>query len=192
MNYLAHLALSGEQDEIMVGNFMADFVKGKKYKAYPEEIQKGIILHRKIDYYTDTHEIIGEGLQLIYKDHGKFSGILMDMYLDFFLARKFQDIYDTSVSAFQTDAFKKLEKFSTVFPQPVDYMFTYMKKGKWLERYQTKNGLEKSLKGLSSRIKYENNIDDGITTLEKYHDELEVVFDTFYPQIQNMCLEYIG
>lgn len=191
MNYLAHLALSGDNEEIVVGNFMADFVKGKKYKDYPLAIQKGIILHRKIDYFTDTNEVIGTGLKIINSAHGKFSGILMDMYLDYFLAKKFDQLYDTTVASFQQETFEILEKFSTVFPQPVDLMFTYMKKGKWLERYQTKEGLQKSLNGLSSRIKYENNINEGIMTLERHHDELESIFDEFYPQIQTMCNAYI-
>ena len=65
MNFLAHTYLSGANDEIIVGNFMGDYVKGKNYLHLPELIKKGILIHRDIDYYTDTHPITRESRALV-------------------------------------------------------------------------------------------------------------------------------
>lgn len=192
MNYLAHLALSERNQSIMVGNYIADFVKGKRYLDYPEAIQAGIILHRKIDFFTDTHPLIGEAVGLITEVHGKFSGILVDMYLDYFLARHFESIYNTSLVSFQSYVFTVLEAHWDILPEKVQMMYEYMKKGEWLVRYGEKEGLQKSLYGLSRRIKHENNIDQGIADLSKHEDSLEQIFLKFYPEIQKLCSTYLS
>ena len=57
MNYLAHIYLSGTNDLLKIGNFMADSIKGNTYKLFDDEITKGILLHRHIDSFTDAHPI---------------------------------------------------------------------------------------------------------------------------------------
>ena len=57
MNYLAHAYLSFGMPAITVGNLISDFVKGKQKFTYPAAIQQGIVLHRAIDTFTDTHAV---------------------------------------------------------------------------------------------------------------------------------------
>ena len=59
MNFLAHIYLSGNNDLLKIGNFMAYGIRGNDYLDYPEGIQKGIILHREIDTFKDSHPILG-------------------------------------------------------------------------------------------------------------------------------------
>ena len=68
MNYLGHLILSGNNSEITFGNFIADSLKGKTYLKYSKKIQKGVILHRKIDELTDTNVHYLNGKRRFYKN----------------------------------------------------------------------------------------------------------------------------
>lgn len=187
MNYLAHLALSGIDENIIIGNFIGDFVKGKAYLKYPKPIQNGLILHRRIDFYTDNNEHILEGIHLIAKTQGKFAPILMDMYLDYFLANNFNFYYSSTLLDFQTSMYKVIDDNYDLIPSKAKHMYDYMKVGRWLERYKTIEGLEKSLIGLSKIVKYENNMDKGINELLTYKSKLNKIFNVFYPQIVDFC-----
>ena len=71
MNYLAHLVLSGKNEEVLFGNFIADAVKGKSYLTWSKNIQKGILLHRFIDHYTDTNPHYFAGKRRFYEKFPK-------------------------------------------------------------------------------------------------------------------------
>ena len=85
MNYLAHLLLSGNNEKIMVGNFVADWVKGRTFDQYPEDIQRGIVMHRAIDSFTDSHPLHKHSRSFFVPSYGHFSGIVVDVLYDHFL-----------------------------------------------------------------------------------------------------------
>ena len=85
MNYLAHLYIGHEDEDLMIGNFIADFVKGSKYKEYPSEISRGILMHRQIDFVTDRNKEYREVKKLFVESHGRYSGIIADMAYDYVL-----------------------------------------------------------------------------------------------------------
>ena len=87
MNYLAHLVLSGDDDFIRIGNFIADSIKGKKYKTYPKNIQKGILLHRQIDLFTDNDDIVKRSKKRLHNRYGHYKGVIIDILYDHFLAK---------------------------------------------------------------------------------------------------------
>src|SRR4029077_7560850 len=74
MNYLAHAYLSFNQSEILVGNMISDFVKGKRKFDYPSGIQKGIDLHRAIDQFTDQHSATKEAKEFFRPDYRLYAG----------------------------------------------------------------------------------------------------------------------
>ena len=86
MNFLAHLALSGRVPEVMVGNFIGDFVKGNSYQHFSPLIQKGILMHRAIDDFTDHHESTRICSQLLKEGYGSYSGVIVDVFFAHILA----------------------------------------------------------------------------------------------------------
>jgi acyl carrier protein phosphodiesterase len=82
MNFLAHLYLSGDDKDVMLGNLIADSVKGKDYLAYRPGIQEGILLHRKIDHFTDEHPVVERSKHLLRPKYHKFAGVVTDMFYD--------------------------------------------------------------------------------------------------------------
>ena len=100
MNYLAHIFLSGKRRRVQIGNFIGDFVKGSKLKYYPDEIRKGIVLHRLIDEFTDNHVVVKQTIDFVRPAFGRYSGIIVDMYFDYFLAKNFRFYSKTSLNSF--------------------------------------------------------------------------------------------
>ena len=117
MNYLAHIYLSGNNDELKIGNFMADSIKGKKYLKYPESIQKGIILHRAIDYYTDTHPIVMQSIRRLFAIYGHYSGIIVDIFYDHFLAANWKNYSDVPLKNYIKDFYKLLQENFEILPK---------------------------------------------------------------------------
>ena len=87
MNFLAHIYLSGDNDLIKIGNFMADGIRGKHYEYLPAEVQKGIVLHRAIDTYTDSHPIFRQSTKRLHHRYHHYAGVIVDVFYDHFLAK---------------------------------------------------------------------------------------------------------
>lgn len=97
MNFLAHIYLSGDNEEIRFGNFIGDWIKGKKYENYPEHIKQGILLHRHIDHYTDNHPVVHQSIVRLRPAYGKHAGIAVDILYDHFLAVNWEHYSDISL-----------------------------------------------------------------------------------------------
>jgi len=89
MNFLAHLYLSKDNQNIMIGNFIADAIRGNKFKHFPAEIQKGIILHRHIDTFTDQHPIVRISKRRLHERYGHYDGVIIDLFYDHFFGDRF-------------------------------------------------------------------------------------------------------
>ena len=108
MNYLAHLHLSNNDKNLIIGNYIADDVKGKAYLNFPLEIQKGIILHRKIDDFTDSHKVVGNSKNLIRHHQNKFTPVVMDVFYDYFLAKNWEEYSTVDLLSFTTNIYKDI------------------------------------------------------------------------------------
>ena len=154
MNFLAHAFLSFNDAGILTGNMISDFVKGKKKFDLPEEIQKGIILHRKIDTYTDDH-LVNKELKLIFKSsYGLYSSPIMDVLFDHFLATDPNYFDEESLLQFTLQTYLLLDDHQDQFPEKFARMYPYMKTQNWLYHYRSGEGVWNSLGGLSRRAKY--------------------------------------
>ncbi|MEX0290603.1 MAG: DUF479 domain-containing protein, partial [Flavobacteriaceae bacterium] len=94
MNFLAHIYLSFGDDEITIGNFIADSIRGKKYKHLPERVQKGVILHRAIDTFTDAHPTVRQSSKRLHENYSHYSRVIVDIFYDHFLAKNWKNYSD--------------------------------------------------------------------------------------------------
>ena len=186
MNFLAHFLLAYPNKGHIVGNFIADFVKGKKYLNYPEEIQQGIIMHRKIDTFTDTHPTVKQSIKRIREEQGKFSPVVIDMFYDYFLAAYWEKHFQLmDLASFSAEIFHMLDQHTSVFPEKVNAFYPYMKNGNWLMRYASVEGISSSLKGLYKRTGGISNMHLAEATLRKHYHELKRDFEAFFPELEN-------
>ena len=183
MNYLAHLSLSFKNDDLMLGNLVADFTRKAKFSDFSSEVQRGIKLHHFIDDYTDSHSLVEEAKALIRPQQGKFSGVVMDIYFDHLLARDYHFWHRESLADFAQNAYQLFNLRKDELPEATVHMLHYMERGNWLLNYASLEGLQRSLKGMSSRTKYPNNMDQASHQLQRVEGQIMALFSDFYKEL---------
>lgn len=166
MNYLGHAYLSFGDAEILTGNMMGDYVKGKLALAkYPENIQKGLLLHRKIDAFADNHPANQRAKVWFRNDYGLYSGAILDVLYDHFLANDPKHFASKdALFNFSQQTYNQLSANSQYFHERFAYMFPYMQKENWLYGYYNLRGIQQSLGGLSRRAKHLPPVDKAYAT----------------------------
>jgi acyl carrier protein phosphodiesterase len=185
MNYLAHLFLSFNDEQIAIGNFMADFVKGNKFNDYPSDIRRGILIHREIDHYTDHHEILLKGKKRLFEDYRHYSGVIMDIYYDHFLAKNWSEYSDENLDVFCERQYLLLNNNIETLPDRCQYLLKYMESGNWLLNYQYIHGIQFALSGLSKRTSFESGMQKAVKNLEDDYQLYEGEFQAFFKDILN-------
>jgi len=184
LNYLAHIFLSGNRQQLQVGNFIGDFVKGSKLKNYPTEIRQGIVLHRLIDEFTDNHEVVKETVNFVRPTFGRYSGIVVDMYFDYFLGKNFQKYSPgTSLSLFAFKFYFAAILNYNFLPIRVKRFIFHLILSNRLHKYSTLKGLEASLIIMSNHKVSAIKPAKTIQFLVENHEELEQKFFQFFPYI---------
>lgn len=161
MNYLAHAFLSFGDGGIVTGNMIADHIKGRAaLEQFPEAIKKGILLHRKIDEYTDLHPATQRAKLPFRETYGLYAGPVMDTLYDHFLANDPKLFAgEAALLSFTQDTYGHLQEHEQYFPERFATYFPHMKQDNWLYNYRSFKGIERSLKGLSRRAKHMAPID---------------------------------
>lgn len=188
VNYLAHAYLSFGDPEVLTGNMISDFVKGKKKYEYPERILAGINLHRAIDEFTDGHPVNKAVSKIFRPAYGLYSGALVDVVYDHFLAIELASL-PHSFEEYTLVIYATLEKFQHVFPPVFNNIFPYMKQHNWLFNYQYAWGIEKSLAGLIHRAAYLSESKTAFELFNKRYDEIKASYQAFFPLLKNFALE---
>lgn len=191
MNFLAHASLSGNNDEILIGNFIADAVKGNHIDRFSEGIQKGIKLHREIDTYTDHHPVFIKSKQRISGKYGKFSGVIIDIYYDHFLARDWDLYSDRDLSEFALFVYNLMLQNYAILPAKSKRILPYMVIHNWLVGYSRFDDLQWVFNGMSRRSsKYNSGMEGAVESLKKEYDAFEEDFRKFYPEIVSHATAY--
>ncbi|TRO65136.1 ACP phosphodiesterase [Christiangramia sabulilitoris] len=183
MNFLAHIYLSGDNDQIKIGNFMADSIKGKKYKKYPAEIQTGIILHRAIDFYTDTHPVFMQSTRRLFPIYGHYSGIIIDIFYDHFLAANWSRYSGTPLKKYTLDFYALLKDNFDVLPSKVQSFLPYMIRDNWLLSYASIEGIEHVLAGLNRRTGKKSDMHLAIKELKEHYQDFQFEFEIFFDEV---------
>jgi acyl carrier protein phosphodiesterase len=183
MNYLAHFHLSNNDKDLIIGNYIADDVKGKGYLKYALPIQNGILLHRKIDAFTDTHLAVARSKDTIRHHQNKYTPVVMDVFYDYFLANSWEKYADEDLLNFTNDIYKILFKNIYHLPLKSQVRLPFMANSNWLYNYGKIEGIQKSLTGLSKRTNYTNNMAQAHIILQKHEESLLNDFEEFYPQL---------
>lgn len=183
MNYLGHFYLSGAQPEIIFGNFIGDVIKGSKWKAYPESVQKGILLHRFIDDFTDNHPDTHLAKDRIRSYFSITSSIVVDMYFDHFLSLNWHKYHSNSLLEFSHTTFEKLKPFEQEMPSYTGILYQKMRDEDWLSSYKSIEGVSFALSRMGKRVKFKNNWDKAKEVLIENYIMLEDDFNRFFPKL---------
>lgn len=187
MNYLAHAYLSFNIPEILVGNMISDFVKGKKQYDYSIFIQKGIQLHRSIDAFTDAHKITKQAIKYLYPAVGTYAGAFIDVAYDHFLANDnliFKNTHDLQLLA--TNTCNILNNYTNILPERFAKMLPHMQQQNWLYNYQYVWGIKNSFEGVAKRAKYLSSSESCFKLFETNYTQIQACYQLFFPELKNM------
>lgn len=183
MNFLAHLYLAGNDEGLIIGNFIADMVKGKAYLDYPEPIRDGIIQHRKIDSFTDTHPVFRKTKHRTLKEQGPYSGVVVDIFYDHFLATEWARFSNKNLNEFVSSKYRLLIKNYRVLPQRARFILPFMVRQNWLVNYANLPNLALIFDRMDRRTNYNSGMKTSVDTLQKYYPEIRNDFLSFMPEI---------
>jgi acyl carrier protein phosphodiesterase len=192
MNFLAHIYLSGDNDLLKIGNFMADSIHGNKFNDYPTEIRKGILLHRSIDSFTDMHPIYRQSKHRLHEKYGHYSGVIMDILYDHFLAKNWKTYSDVRLENYADNFYLLLKENYDLLTEKAKGMLPYMIGRNWLVSYATIEGLEMILFQMDHRTKNRVAMHESIVELKQFYLELEQEFTLFFEELRQHCREKLA
>ncbi len=183
MNFLAHIYLSFDNDEITLGNFIADSIRGNKFNHLPEGIQKGIILHRAIDTFTDAHPTVRNSTKRLHQNYSHYSRVIVDIFYDHFLAVNWAQYSQIPLAVFVDRFYDLLEANFTILPEGTQRMMPYMMADNWLLNYAKMEGIAKVLNGMNRRTQHKSKMNLAILDLEVHYNEFQNEFSSFFEEL---------
>ena len=191
MNFLAHAFLSMNREHLVLGNFLADFLRGKEIGAMDPSIQKGIQLHRFIDEFTDHHPTVEELIQHFRDPFKKYSGVVVDVWFDFFLAHYWQEWTSQEFESFKLNFYHLIKTNNHLLNERAKGFTHYMLTTDAFESYRSQEGISRVLSQMSKRTKFNSQMELGGLELEKNYDKIRLSFNAFFPELIKACDQFI-
>lgn len=188
MNYLAHLHLGGPAPHQLLGSLYGDFVKGPLDGRWPQGIEAGIRLHRRIDLFTDTHPLVRDAHALFPAARRRVSGILLDLFFDHCLARDWADYAEVPLPAFTGQVYRVLAD-QAALPGALARIAPRMAEQDWLGSYREFDTLAAVVGGMSRRLSRPELLAGGFDELAERYQPLSDHFRRFYPELQRFAAQ---
>lgn len=183
MNYLAHIFLAEDNYESRIGNFLGDFVKGRLKNQYTDGIIKGIKTHRKVDAFTDSHQIVRDTRDLISPGRRRWAGVMLDIFFDHFLSKNWSCFTNADPDEFISVFYADLKTFNNSDLNDLGFDFGKIIRNDWIRKYRSIDGLKLIFSGLSKRVNVQNPLYGSESELVKNYDQMENQFMKFFPEL---------
>lgn len=183
MNFLAHLFLAADDAESLIGNLAGDFVKGALHDRFTPAIRAGIMAHRKIDAFTDSHPHVAAFRRVLVPEHGHYARVIADVLLDHFLACSFDEYAGEPLESFVARVHAILDAHLDALPDRLREVYPWMRDQQWLLTYRTIPGVELTLARMSRRLTRTVDLAAATHHLTDSRAELEHRFRAFFPDV---------
>jgi acyl carrier protein phosphodiesterase len=183
MNYLAHIYLSFDDDEILIGNFIADFIRNKEVSLLSKQQQNGVLLHRHIDAYTDIHPLVRQVTKIFRPTHSKYSPVVSDIVFDYILAKNWKAFHNDKLSEFKQASYNRLQSNLDGLPPKANLKVSAMSNGDFINSYESLEGLSYVFKRMDERTKFPSDFQSAIEVVEKNEDSITSLFLEFFPEL---------
>jgi acyl carrier protein phosphodiesterase len=184
MNFLAHIYLSGDEDLIKIGNFMADGIRGKHFESFPLKIQKGIILHRAIDTFTDAHPVFRQSTKRLHAQYHHYAGVITDVFYDHFLAKNWNTYSEEKLEEYVARFYLSLQENYENLSEKTKALMPVMLKENWLLSYQSVEGINHILTQMDRRTNNESKMRLATKELTEFYSEFEQDFTIFFEDLK--------
>ena len=166
-----------------MGNFMGDYVKGKNYLLFPEQVKKGILIHRDIDSFTDMHEVTRRGKQRVSSQYHKYAGIIIDIFYDHFLASLWNSYSTLPLKDYVSRTYDLLKRNYKVLPDSIKRWFPTFLENNWMMAYTNVEGIELVLERMSANTSLPNHSAFAVDVLKNQYSIFMEDFLEFFPSI---------
>lgn len=184
MNFLAHIYLSGDHDLIKIGNFMADGIRGKHFETFPLDVQKGIVLHRAIDTFTDAHPVFRQSTKKLHERYHHYAGVIVDVFYDHFLAKNWSQYSNENLEDYIQRFYQSLHDNKTILTERTIGLMPYMIQHNWLWNYRSVGGINQILTQMDSRTKNKSKMRFATEELLECYTEFEQEFTAFFEDLR--------
>jgi len=184
MNYLAHLLLADQSPASLVGGLLGDFAKGLDVSSLPEAVREALLQHRRIDAFTDAHPLVRRSRARVSREFSRFSGILVDVFYDHFLARRWPDYTPEPLGAFAARVYAALREHKHLLPERLARVLPRMASEDWLCGYAEIENVGHALAGLERRFSRPTGLSRALGELTRNHDAMHADFAEFFPQLR--------
>lgn len=177
--------LSGGDDDLLFGNFIADHLKGEERKrTYPLRVRQGIQLHRAIDQFTDQHAVVNQSKIRVREAFGKYAPVIVDVFYDHFLAANWMRYHPTPLPRFAQTTYEQLLERKEELPAGARHMLPYMVEHDWLTGYSVLEGIVRVMQGMSRRARFDSQMDKAPDLLRSAYPDFEAEFNGFFPELE--------
>lgn len=190
MNYLAHSYLAAGSDEFLLGSFLGDFVKGKIKNRYSNEIEQGIIFHRKVDTFADSHVLTADCRNLFSPYRRRFAGIIVDICFDHFLTKYWNSYASVDLSEFAAHVYEVMQTYRRILPPRLQEVLPRMRRQNWLIKYGSLDGVKITMERISKRISQNNPLNGSVEEIIHNYHRLENNFSSFFPDLIEFARSY--
>ena len=183
MNHLAHAFLAGANDEVLLGGLLGDFWRGAPDPQWPPAIRAGVVLHRKIDVYTDGHADVAAARALFVPPLRRYAGILLDVYFDHVLAADWPRQGREPLAELSARVAGVLRDNRRWLPPQLNRFADYFDQAGLFETYAERGMIERVLAGIGRRLKHANPLATAGPALWQREAELIAAFSRFFPEL---------
>lgn len=189
LNHLAHALLAGSDSDVLLGGMLGDFWRGAPDVSWRPGVRDGVVLHRKIDVYTDKHPIVDTARTLFDPPFRRFAGVLLDVYFDHVLARDWLRWSTQSLDALSERMLALLDANRDWLPPDLNRFAGYFRTVGLFASYADRNRIERVFAGIGQRFRHANPLAEAGPVLWERAAALDEAFERFFPDLQAFAAE---
>ena len=186
MNFLGHLLLTYPHRELTMGNLLGDFVRSREARRLEPGLRQGIAIHHDIDRFTDSHPDVRKLIRLMRASHGKYAPVVVDILLDYILARNWDEHASIPYPHFTEWVYDVVTEFIPVLSHPVSTHLGNMVRHRWIDGYDTEEKLHHVLLRMDIRASFPSSFISGTQDIEEHYEIFVAAFSNFYNNIREM------
>ncbi|NJL76919.1 MAG: DUF479 domain-containing protein [Saprospiraceae bacterium] len=190
MNFLAHIFLTKHDEAWMVGNYLADLLKNKDLESLPIPIRQGVMLHRKIDSFTDSHPLVQYSTRLLHEKHHKYANVLMDVFYDYLLYQNWHRYGKQDFIDFKIETYEVLQRYLPSIPKPLQPRTLAMIEHDWLTSYTSEKGIYHTFEHIKKRASKPELFEGSVDSLKQHFQPLNEHFNLFFPDLMRFVNNY--
>ncbi len=191
MNFLAHALLAGESPALVVGGVVGDWIKGPLPAGLPEDLARGVALHRAIDSFAETHPAFCASRARMSPARRRYAGVLVDIFYDHLLARDWARYRGDGLGSYCALVYRQIADRRHHLPDSSHRALDLMAAEDWLQSYGGLEGIADVLARMARRARQPNPLAGGEADFVAAAEGFERDFRDWLPDAQHFVADWL-